>query len=81
MLRGFQIRLARLALGWSQQQLADAAKLGIATIQRAERAEVPPLTASNLFAIQRALEEGGVTFIDDGESSLAGGPGIRLRRR
>jgi transcriptional regulator with XRE-family HTH domain len=83
MLRGIQIRMARTALGWSAQQLADRAHIGIATVQRAERlnADVPPITAANLFAIQRALEEAGVIFIDDGEQSLIGGPGLRLRRR
>jgi transcriptional regulator with XRE-family HTH domain len=79
MLRGFQIRLGRLAVGWSQQQLAARAQVGVATIQRAERADEPPLTASNLRAIQRALEEAGIVFIDDGEQSLSGGPGLRRR--
>jgi transcriptional regulator with XRE-family HTH domain len=78
-IRGFQIRLARTMLNWTQQQLADRARLGIATVQRAEQADMPPLTVSNLFAIQRALEDGGVIFIDDGEQSLSGGPGIRRR--
>jgi transcriptional regulator with XRE-family HTH domain len=80
-LRGIQIRLARVALGWGQQMLADRANLGIATIQRAERAEVPPLTVANLLAIQRAFEAAGIIFIEDGEQSLSGGPGIRLQRR
>jgi transcriptional regulator with XRE-family HTH domain len=79
-IRGIQIRLARTALGWTVKRLAQEANLGTATIQRAERAERPPLTVSNLFAIQRALEQAGIIFIDDGEQSLAGGPGIRLRR-
>ena|SRR5215472_8917417 len=81
MLRGFQIRLARLAIGWTQQELADKAQLGVATIQRAEHADVPSVTGSNLFAIQRALEQEGVTFVDDAEASLGGGPGLRYRRR
>jgi transcriptional regulator with XRE-family HTH domain len=83
MLRGVQIRMARTALGWSAQTLADKAHLGIATIQRAEQRghDVPPITVANLFAIQRALEDAGVIFIDDGEQSLGGGPGLRLRRQ
>jgi transcriptional regulator with XRE-family HTH domain len=83
MLRGIQIRMARTALGWTAQQLADRAHLGVATIQRAERldADVPAITAGNLFAVQRALEDAGIIFIDDGETSLSGGPGLRLRRR
>ena len=73
-LRGSQIRVTRAVLGWSQQRLADEAQIGIATVQRAERAERPPLTASNLFAIERALEAAGIEFIDDDER-----PGLRWR--
>jgi len=72
-------RAARVALGWSDAPLASRARLGTATVQRAESAEVPPITVGNLFAIQRALEEGGVIFIEDGQQSLFGGPGVRLR--
>jgi transcriptional regulator with XRE-family HTH domain len=80
MLRGIQIRMARAALRWSAQELANRARLGIATVQRAERLgiDVPAITAANLFAIQRAFEGAGITFIDDGEESRSGGPGLRL---
>src|SRR5689334_15394275 len=80
MISGAQIKMARMALGWSAATLANRARLGTATVQRAESAEVPPITVNNLFAIQRALEEGGVIFIEDGQQSLGGGPGVRLRR-
>jgi transcriptional regulator with XRE-family HTH domain len=82
MLRGIQIRMARTALGWTAQELASRARLGIATVQRAERlgVDVPAITAANLFAIQRAFESAGITFIDDGEQSLSGGPGLRLAK-
>jgi hypothetical protein len=78
---GLQIKLARLALKWPAQQLADRARLGIATISRAESSEheVPRLTAANLFSIQRVLEAEGIVFVDDGEQSPRGGPGIRWR--
>jgi transcriptional regulator with XRE-family HTH domain len=78
---GLQIKLGRLALGWTAQTLADRAHLGVATISRAEQSDVPPITVSNLFAIQRALEDGGVIFIEDGAASPAGGgPGVRLAK-
>ena len=59
-----------MALGWSDATLASRARLGAATVQRAESAKVPPITVGNLFAIQRALEEGGVIFIEDGQQNL-----------
>jgi hypothetical protein len=52
--------------------LADRAHLGVATLSRAERAEVPPITVNNLHAIQRTLEDAGITFIEDEVD-----PGIR----
>jgi transcriptional regulator with XRE-family HTH domain len=69
-LQGIQITLARIALGWSQQRLADAARIGIATVQRAGRAGRPPITVSNLFAIQTALERAGIV---QGCASARGG--------
>ena len=76
MLRGIQIRLSRLAVGWSQAELADRAHLSIATIQRAEGAEdgPPRITYSNMLAIRRALEDAGISFIEDEAN-----PGIRWR--
>jgi hypothetical protein len=38
---------------------------------------VTALTAANDLAIRRALEAGGVEFIDEN----GGGPGVRLRKR
>lgn len=76
MLRGTQIKLARLAIGWTQQELADHANLGVATIRRAEAAEAeePPLTYSNVLAVRRSLEGAGITFIEDEAN-----PGVRWR--
>jgi transcriptional regulator with XRE-family HTH domain len=70
-----QIKIARIILGWDQKRLADEAAIGVATVQRAERADQPPITAANLFAIQRVLEQAGIAFIDDEER-----PGVRWRR-
>jgi transcriptional regulator with XRE-family HTH domain len=72
---GMQIKIARIILGWDQKRLADEAHIGVATVQRAERADQPPITAGNLFAIQRALEGAGITFIDDERQ-----PGVRWQR-
>jgi len=81
MVTGAQIRAARGLLGWSAVTLADRAKVSYSTVQRAENVEgIPRMRASNLFAIQRALEEGGIIFFDEGEHR-EGGPGVRLSRR
>lgn len=60
-----QIRAARALLGWSQQQLADASLVGVATIRRFE-----PGTSGSVMgkvqnqAMKAALESAGVEFID-----------------
>jgi transcriptional regulator with XRE-family HTH domain len=70
-----QIRAARALLGWSQVELARAAGVGIATLQRIEQNEgVVKGNFSTVLKIQRALEEAGIQFIDD----EAGEIGIRL---
>ncbi|MDE1993770.1 MAG: transcriptional regulator, partial [Rhizobiaceae bacterium] len=61
---GAQIRAARALLRWSAKDLANAAKVGVATVSRAEvENERPSLTTANLSAIQRALETAGIKFI------------------
>lgn len=78
MITGAQIRGARAMLGISAEELAAAAKLGVATIRRAEKLDgAMNLTAANLAAIRTALETAGVEFIPD----AGAGPGLRLRRR
>jgi transcriptional regulator with XRE-family HTH domain len=79
---GRQIRAARALLGWSPMDLAARAKLSYATIQRAEAAEgnVPNTKGGNLHAIEQALRAAGIVFLDGGEVSSSGGPGVRLAR-
>jgi transcriptional regulator with XRE-family HTH domain len=77
MITGLQIRAARALLRWTAQDLAQAARLGVATVRRAESVDGrPALTEANAAALRRALEEAGVTFIDEN----GGGPGVRLRK-
>ena len=72
-----QIRAARALLRWSAADLAREAALGANTVRRAELAEhETSLTTANELAIRRALEAGGVEFIDEN----GGGAGVRLRR-
>jgi hypothetical protein len=64
-------------LGISAEHLAETARLGVATVRRAEKHDgVPPLTAANLAAIRQALEAAGIEFIPEN----GGGPGVRLKQ-
>jgi transcriptional regulator with XRE-family HTH domain len=69
-----QSRAARGLLGWSQQKLADAANVSLATIQLFETNKRQPIP-NNLTAIRRAFED-GVEFI-----AAKGGKGIGVRLR
>ena len=72
-----QIRAARALLGWSQDDLAKSASIGIATLRRLEGARGKIRgTAETVWKIQKALEQGGVEFIDGDDTK---GPGLRLR--
>lgn len=71
-----QCRAARALLDWSQQQLADAAKIGSATLRNFESGRSSPQTAT-LDVMQRALEGAGVEFIPEN----GGGPGVRIAKR
>ena len=77
-LTGGQIRAARGLLGWSQKELAEAAQLGFATIQRSERRnETMKGTIESAMRIRNAFEEAGIEFIDGDDHK---GPGVRLSR-
>jgi transcriptional regulator with XRE-family HTH domain len=71
------IRAARALLRWEQRQLAEASSVSLPTVKRLE-AKRGLLSAhgSTLAALTRALEVGGVEFIDEN----GGGPGVRLRK-
>jgi hypothetical protein len=76
MITASQCRAARGLLDWTQQELADAARVGVATVRvfEGEAAETRPAI---LAALRRALELAGVEFIDEN----GGGLGIRYRKR
>jgi len=79
MITGAQIRAARALLRWSAERLAKEAKLGVATVRRADLADdvTPTMTAANLEAVQRALEAAGIQFIPEN----GGGGGVRYQKR
>ena len=64
-------------LRWSASKLAEMSGVSLPTISRMELAQgVPKSLSTNLQAIQNALEEAGVIFIEEDEE----GPGVRLRK-
>jgi hypothetical protein len=72
-----QIRAARALVRWRAQDLAQASSVGVATIRRAELADVATsMTAANDLAVRHAFEAAGVEFINED----GGGAGVRLRK-
>ena len=70
-----QIKMARAALGWSIDVLAEKTSISSRTIKRIEAAiGIPNATAANLKLIKQTLEQAGVEFI----GSVDDGPGVRL---
>jgi predicted transcriptional regulator len=70
-----QCRAGRGLLGWSQQELADEAGVGVVTVHQLEAGTSEPRRAT-LLVVRRAFEKAGVELIDEN----GGGPGVRLRK-
>ena len=64
-----QVKAARALLGWSQEDLAEAAKLSITTIRTMELGYAP--RSSTLLHICKTIESNGLEFTD--------GEGVRRR--
>ncbi len=64
-----QCRMARTALDWSLQDLADASGVSRRTVARFEAGE--SVLPARVQALRHALEAKGILFIDSGH--LAGG--------
>ena len=79
MIEPSQIRAARGLLDMNQTELAQRAKVGVATVKRIEGStEELRVLVETLQRIQRALEAAGVVFIEQDEKY---GPGVRLKKR
>jgi transcriptional regulator with XRE-family HTH domain len=69
-----QCWIARTALGWTVSDLARAAGTSRTVVNNFERGDAS--RTITVEAIQQALEEAGVSFIE----AKDGGPGARLRK-
>ena len=73
-----QIRAARAIVELRQEDLAEASGVSAAAIKKIEAGA--DAKASTLQKLQKALEQMGVMFLEEGAVSPGGGPGLRLRR-
>jgi DNA-binding XRE family transcriptional regulator len=70
-----QIRMARAALDWSIDVLAEKTDVSSRTIKRIEaQVGIPVATEANLRLIRETLQAAGIEFIGD----AGDGPGVRL---
>ncbi|MCG8504045.1 MAG: helix-turn-helix domain-containing protein [Sphingomonadales bacterium] len=74
-----QCKSARNLVGWTQQELADRADVGLKSIADFERGESQP-TRRTMSALQRAFKKAGIIFIAEGEASRAAGEGVRMKK-
>ena len=70
--------MARAGLGLSAADLAELASVRVATVSHFERGGES--YASTVGKLREALEKRGAVFLGEGEASLTGGPGVRLRQ-
>ena len=70
--------MARGALGWSTQKLANQSHVSSRTLNRMETAEVFAVAIkANLSLVERTLEEAGIEFV----GSAKEGPGASLWKK
>jgi transcriptional regulator with XRE-family HTH domain len=70
-----QIKMARSALGWSTQKLADESGVSARTLNRIETGEgFLSATTANLKLVEMTFKAAGIEFI----GNAGEGPGVRL---
>ena len=69
------VRMARAALGWTAQELAERAKINLNTVSRFESGR--EVKSGTLARIETAFAAAGIVLIDE---DIQGGPGVRLTR-
>ncbi|KAB2751902.1 MULTISPECIES: helix-turn-helix domain-containing protein [Hyphomicrobiales] len=68
MITARQTRAARALLGWSQEMLADKAKVSLTALKRMESANDLRVYESTSDQVRRALESEGIAFINSGRN-------------
>ncbi len=80
MITAAQLRAARALLGLDQRSLAAMAGLSVPTIQRMEGSEgVIRGNVDSLMKLTAALDQAGISLINEGSVSESGGRGVRLK--
>jgi len=71
-----QCRMARASKLWRLRDLSEKSGVSVATITRfeADDGQKRKTNRSNVAALQRAFEESGVVFVDDGDGLI----GVKL---
>ncbi|MDB2454658.1 helix-turn-helix domain-containing protein [Planktomarina temperata] len=70
-----QLKMARAALGWSIQVLADKSMVSVRTIKRIEsEGMIEKVTPANMKLLRETLQAAGIEFI----GNACDGPGVRL---
>ena len=70
-----QLKMARAALGWSIQTLADKSLVSVRTIKRIEsEGMIEKVTPANMKLLRETLQAAGIEFVGDADE----GPGVRL---
>ncbi|MEY9137192.1 transcriptional regulator with XRE-family HTH domain [Bradyrhizobium diazoefficiens] len=74
---GNQLKAARALIGVEQTEIAASVGVHVNTIRSMEASGASPIggRAQNVQAVQRALEDRGVEFLNHGQ------PGVRLAKR
>lgn len=68
MITSRQTRAARALLGWTQEMLADKAKVSLTALKRMESVSGLRVYESTSDQVRRALEAEGIAFINSGRN-------------
>lgn len=76
-------RAARALLGWTPVELAERARVTPGWLEAFEQGREPGIDAdpNEVERLRDALEGGGIDFLDPGEPSSGGGPGLRIKQK